>query len=243
MVEDQARQRGLELTLITRGLSVPLTGDAPRLRQVLLNLVGNALKFTAEGRIDLTVQQTPSAPGRRLLRMLVSDTGIGIAQEQLTSIFERFSQADVSVTRRFGGTGLGLAISRRLVELMGGELQVASREGRGSTFWFELELPVAVGYEDAGEAEAEDSAGLERPVRLLLVEDVQVNRELVRVILEPFDIEIDTAEDGAQAVEAVTRSDYDIVLMDVQMPVMDGLSATRTIRSRGGASPGFRSSP
>ena len=234
MVGDQAQARGLELTVAGRGGNETLVGDAPRLRQVLLNLVGNALKFTAEGRIAVVVEQSPTTNGRRRLRMSVDDTGIGIAEGQLASIFERFSQADVSVTRRFGGTGLGLAICKRLVELMGGVIHVESREGRGSRFWFDVELPVAL---DLGVAEpygASEPLTLERSVRLLLVEDVPVNRELVRTILEPFDIEVDTAEDGAQAVEAVARAAYDLVLMDVQMPVMDGLTATRAIRARGG---------
>ena len=145
-------------------------------------------------------------------------------------MFERFNQADVSTSRRFGGTGLGLAICKRIVELMGGTIGVESREGRGSIFWLEIVLPIA----DPGRTSTTPTttpATLERPVRLLLVEDVDVNRELVRVMLEPFDVEIETAVNGVEAIEAVRRTPYDLVLMDVQMPVMDGLAAAAHIRA------------
>ena len=231
LVEDQAAARGLTLEVIGQGEGGRLHGDGARLRQVVLNLISNALKFTSHGGVTVTVAQSAGDGGQRRLRVAVRDTGIGIAEGQLDAIFERFNQADVSVSRRFGGTGLGLAICRRIVGLMGGRIGVESQPGQGSTFWFELELPDAP--EAAAPAPADAGAAeLERPVRLLLVEDVDVNRELVRVMLAPFAVEIDAAVNGAEAVEAVAHADYDLVLMDVQMPVMDGLTATRQIRAQ-----------
>ncbi len=237
LVEPLAKARGLTLEICGSGDNTKLLADGPRLRQVLLNLLSNALKFTPDGGVTLQVEQSPApedgpedAPaGARRLRIAVSDTGIGISEDKLEAVFERFNQADASVSRRFGGTGLGLAICKRIVGLMGGWIGVDSRQDEGSTFWLEVDLPVAQAGDEALQDEAE-SAVLERPLRLLLVEDVDVNRELVRVMLEPFDIDLETAENGVEAIEAVMRAGYDLVLMDVQMPVMDGLTAAAQIR-------------
>ncbi len=231
MIEDQARARGLSLKVVTPEAGLPwLDGDAPRLQQVLLNLLGNAMKFTPTGGVEVRLETQPCRDGRQRLCVAVVDTGIGVAEDKLSAIFERFSQADASVSRTFGGTGLGLAISKRIVELMGGEIGVTSVVGEGSTFWFEVPLPVAT---PTGQAEAEDGVAtdLERPLRVLLAEDNAVNRELVQAFLGPFDIALDMAVNGREAVEMAVAGRYDIILMDVQMPIMDGMTATQRIRA------------
>ncbi|HEX3365940.1 hybrid sensor histidine kinase/response regulator [Phenylobacterium sp.] len=229
IVAEQAFAKGLALTTYIAEPPPSLVGDAPRLRQVLLNFLSNAVKFTREGGVDLILTQSLLGELCRL-RVEVIDTGIGIEQAHIGALFNRFTQADASVSRQFGGTGLGLAISKQIVEAMGGRIGAASVIGKGSTFWFELDLPVAA--EGAARAEPKAAgAALDRPIRALVVEDNAVNRELIATLLSPFGIEIDTACDGAEAVEAVGRGRYDIILMDVQMPVMDGLTATRRIRA------------
>ena len=227
LLGDQARAKGLSLQLRVEGGGY-LKGDSRRLRQVLLNFLSNAIKFTADGEVTVAVSQQPLGVGAARLRVEVSDTGVGLAETQIAHIFERFTQADVSVSRQFGGTGLGLAICKKIVGLMEGRIGAESVAGQGSTFWFEVALPRAAAL--TAPATAAASAELDRPVRLLLVEDVAINRELVRTVLASFDIEIDTAENGVQAVEAFQAGAYDLVLMDVQMPVMDGLTAARRIR-------------
>jgi PAS domain S-box-containing protein len=229
IVAQQAAGKGLQLiTDIEAPDPAPiLVGDAPRLRQVLLNFLSNAIKFTREGSV--TVQLSGRLEAERChMRIAVSDTGIGIGEAQIGSLFNRFTQADASVSRQFGGTGLGLAISKQIVEAMGGRIGVDSTVGEGSTFWLEIDLPVAA--DDALGDKPEAAAGLDRPIRCLVVEDNAVNRELITILLSPFPIEIDTACDGAEAVEAVNAGRYDVILMDMQMPVMDGLTATRRIR-------------
>jgi PAS domain S-box-containing protein len=204
-------------------------GDPTRLRQVLLNLVANALKFTQAGSVTVTVATSGPAE-RSVLRIVVADTGIGMTEATCARLFQKFTQADSSVSRRFGGSGLGLAISRQLVELMGGEIGVSSRLGVGSTFWFAV--PLAPAHQDA----ASDMASAAvvrptRPLRVLLAEDNVVNQKIVRAILVSAGHRVDIAGNGAAAVEAVRNGTYDLVLMDVQMPVVDGAEATRQIRA------------
>lgn len=230
LVEAGCAEKGVELALeIADGAPMRLIGDDGRLGQVLLNFLSNACKFTAEGRVWVSIDGD-TAEGLGRLRVAVSDTGVGIAEDRVEALFERFTQADQSTTRTHGGTGLGLAISRRLIGLMGGEIGATSRPGEGSTFWFEVRLPTAAVTEGL---EAAVTVHLEiRPgARVLLVDDSAVNREMVGALLAGMGLEVETATDGAEGVEALRRGRHDLVLMDVQMPGMDGLAATRAIRA------------
>jgi PAS domain S-box-containing protein len=229
LVRESARRRGLELRLeIAPGAPRSVLADSGRVKQVLLNLLSNAVKFTRAGSITVTADYL-DAQGR--LRVEVRDTGIGIPAAQMDRLFQRFSQVDGSNTREFGGTGLGLAISRGLVELMGGSIEAESAPGVGSTFWFTIDAPlVSATAQPALQDELSDCA-LNGPTRLLLVDDVSTNRELVSTILAPFAIDIVEATGGADAVSAAMRTQFDVILMDLQMPGMDGVAATKAIRA------------
>ncbi|KAK0351083.1 hypothetical protein LTR94_026401, partial [Friedmanniomyces endolithicus] len=225
----QAQEKGLELQVEATD-DLWLEGDAVRLRQVLINLSGNAVKFTEAGSVRLVSSVVCTDAGRALLDISVVDTGIGIGQDVIPSLFSRFSQVDSSISRKFGGTGLGLAISRQLIELMGGDIQVESDGETGSTFRIRLPLPQASA---PGEEDLEEVAPCvgERPLRALLADDHAANRELLDALLSPFNIELDLVEDGVGAVEAADHRAYDVILLDMQMPRLDGPAAARLIRS------------
>ncbi|MBB5049676.1 hypothetical protein HNR60_004458 [Rhodopseudomonas rhenobacensis] len=242
VLRSSAKEKGLEIQLaIDDGLPKGLHGDVARIRQVLLNLASNAVKFTDGGRVTIAAHCVSRGDGRAVVEWRVIDTGIGIAEDRVGQLFSNFAQADVSINRRFGGTGLGLAISRRIIEQMGGEISVSSTLGSGSTFCFTLSLPISdvvVADRRLDHVGAEDLrlriAMLGRPLRILIAEDDKTNQLVVSKMLQEFAADIRIVPDGADAVQAAAEADYDLVLMDVRMPVMDGLTATRTIRAQGG---------
>lgn len=231
IVAEAAEAKGLSLALETQG---PVAGghvcDDHRLCQVLLNYLNNAVKFTDAGQITLSLAVTPERDADRV-RIAVSDTGVGIAPEAQAGLFERFSQVDSSVSRTHGGTGLGLAICKGLIEAMGGRVGVTSAPGAGSIFWLELRLPRA---EAVPIATPQGGPGRALAARVLLVDDHPMNRELGQLMLGLVGCEVDLACDGREAIEAARSGGYDAILMDVHMPGVDGLAATRAIRALDG---------
>lgn len=237
-----ANSKGLAIKVeLDPSLPPTLRGDVARIRQVLLNFASNAVKFTDEGEVTICATCQARRDLLATVEWTVTDSGIGIAPEKLGQLFSDFAQADASISRRFGGTGLGLAISRRIIEQMGGTIGVTSTPGEGSTFRFTLVLPwsqVQASEQTAGQDEAEELkariAGLDRPLKVLVAEDDAVNRMVVSKMLGAFDVELRVVTDGTEAVAAASEGNYDVVLMDVRMPDMDGLAATRAIRAQGG---------
>jgi PAS domain S-box-containing protein len=227
----RAQEKKLELSYeIEPGIVTIRLGDVTRLRQILLNLLGNAIKFTEKGKVHLHVESLPGKPD--VLLFSVADTGIGIEPEKQALIFDRFTQADSSVTRRYGGTGLGLAIAKRLIELMGGKIWVESVPGKGSTFYFMAPLEKSNLGQTSNQAfpPPHTESPTDTP-RILLVDDSDDNRLLVEVYLRQLNCQLDHAINGEEAVEKTGRSCYDLILMDMQMPIMDGYTATRQIRA------------
>jgi PAS domain S-box-containing protein len=244
MMEIDARHKNLKYACrIDPAVPRRIYGDPGRLRQILVNLIGNAIKFTPRGGVEISVKPDGTEPwtdGRQVvLAFAVKDTGIGISAQKIETLFDAFTQVDASTTRQFGGTGLGLTIARNLIEMMGGRLHVDSREGDGSTFTFTVKLKKGISAADASAApeipapvlSEKPAAGKRRqPAHILVAEDLPVNQEVVRAFLESFDFTVHIVENGRQAIDALSRDHYDLVLMDVQMPEMDGIAATKVIR-------------
>jgi len=227
-----ARARGIAVShTIDPAVDCIMMGDAGRLRQVLINLAGNALKFTERGSVRIEACCDGQNGHLWTTRFAVIDTGIGIPLAARHRIFERFTQADASTARKYGGTGLGLSICRQLVGLMGGEIGIESEPGKGSTFWFTVPLVSARARPSASRSDAVPDRTQSRPLRILLTEDNVINQDFVGTLLRRAGHTVDVVGDGKAAVAAVQARDYDVVLMDVHMPGMDGIEATRAIRT------------
>jgi CheY-like chemotaxis protein/HPt (histidine-containing phosphotransfer) domain-containing protein len=232
LLSARAMAKGLGISMnLSPETPLWVRGDPTRLRQILFNLIGNAVKFTDKGSVSVIGSTRVLGDGALELRFEVRDTGIGISEEARTRLFARFSQADSSTTRKFGGTGLGLAICKQLTELMGGEIGVASQPGRGSAFFFTIRCGVGEQPAEphATEADAAAVSGM-RKLRVLVAEDNSVNQLFIKLMLGRLGHFVDVVANGAEAVEAVKRVPYDLILMDIQMPEMDGPTATKVIR-------------
>ncbi len=230
-MEYKAREKGIALNYkIQPDIPPVLEADPSRLRQILLNLLSNAVKFTSEGNIDVFVKMSQKEGMHCRLKFLVSDTGIGIPESKLESIFETFSQAETHTYRKYGGSGLGLSISKKLTELLGGEIGVKSIEGMGSTFWFEI--PFKISSKDASYREEEKLPEIKdlKGMNILLVEDDEMNQYVMNQLLKRWKAQVVTAQNGQKAIELLSAEKFDLVLMDIHMPGLDGYEASKVIR-------------
>ena len=234
LLNGQAQAKNIALVAeIDPQLPEVLLGDPTRMRQVLINFMTNAIKFTEQGEVRVRVQCLSAFASRVMVRLEVRDTGIGISEEKQKDLFQSFTQADGSTTRKYGGTGLGLAIVRQLVLMMGGKIGVESEPGQGSAFWCELDFPVAaMGAQTEERKEDRTLAEGALQGHILLVEDNKVNQMVAGKMLAGMGLTVDLAENGEKALAALAKKRYDLVLMDCQMPVLDGYEATRAFRSR-----------
>jgi signal transduction histidine kinase len=239
LVSELAKKKALELTVdVAPDVPESLRGDPVRLRQILFNLVGNAIKFTEAGSVAVSVslQQSPShLPDSILLGWKIADTGIGMTDEQQDRLFQAYSQAETSTARKFGGTGLGLMICRQLVELMGGEIAVESRAGKGTAFRYTTLVLPAIQREQVEPvvtAVSKPEARASGPMRILVADDNEINQVVACKFLQKLGYEVEVARNGREAVEAAARTPYDAILMDCEMPELDGYAATRAIRQR-----------
>ncbi|WP_321324610.1 ATP-binding protein [Thiomicrorhabdus sp.] len=238
VINAKLKHIGLDFT-IADNVKPYYLGDEGRLRQILLNLVGNAIKFTSEGEVQIRLIKAPNSSfskssqsvGQTVLRFEVTDTGIGISEENIPKLFTEFAQADASTSRKFGGTGLGLSISKKLVEAMGGQIGILSEEGVGSTFWFEVPFEEAPEFEVTSEQIAQPQSKV-KPLKILVAEDNESNQFLVKTILTKLGHSVEIANNGLEAFEMVQENDacFDLVLMDMQMPELSGIEATQQIR-------------
>lgn len=225
-----AREKQNQISLqIGSNIPSQLLGDAIRLGQVLNNLISNAVKFTEKGKIEITVSRMESGSDHCRVMFAVNDTGIGIPMEKLSTIFQPFTQAGSSITRKYGGTGLGLSISQRILELMDSGLEVISEAGKGSQFYFSVEFPLISETGEAIEQITDQEPDLKNK-KILLVEDTPFNVLFATQLLEGWNAQVDVADNGAIAVDMVKQNHYDLILMDLQMPVMDGYTASKKIR-------------
>jgi PAS domain S-box-containing protein len=236
LLSPSAVDKGIELVLVTHpSLPKVILGDSARLRQILINLLSNAVKFTAMGTVKLSVMPIAiSIPQLIEIQFAISDTGIGIPTHRRDRLFQSFSQVDSSIARQYGGTGLGLALCKQLCEMMGGRIWVDSQLDQGSTFYFTLTTPVMTSLaplpKQLDELQIDSQMGQKHPLRILLAEDHAINQKMVLMLLTRLGYEADVVGNGKEAIAAITRQSYDVVLMDVNMPEMDGLTATRHIR-------------